>query len=198
MTSDSEPRGLRADAQLNQDRILEAAAAEFARRGGDVSMKDIAETAGVGIGTLYRRFPTRERLVEATYRNEVGRMCAAAPELLASMEPVAALQTWMNQFLDFLAAKHGMADALRVILTDDDDRLHTRRLLTSALSLLITGGTKSGSVREAVDPTDVLLSLGGISLVIGQTPGSSQAMRLVDLLMYGVLQNGRPPGHVHL
>jgi AcrR family transcriptional regulator len=187
-----EPRGLRADAQLNQDRILQAAAIEFAHRGDDVSMKDIAKSAGVGIGTLYRRFPTRERLIEATYRSEVARICTAAPELLASMEPAAALQSWMAQFLDFLATKHGMADALRAVLTDDEDRLHTRQLLTEALALLITAGVESGTIRD-VDPTDVLLSVGGISLIAGQSAGSGQAIRLMDLLLGGILVAAVPP-----
>jgi AcrR family transcriptional regulator len=186
MSLETGSRGLRADARLNQDRILAAAAAEFARAGAQASLKDIARAAGVGIGTLYRHFPTRERLVEATYRNEVVRVCAAAPDLLASLAPVAALRAWMMQFLGFLAAKHGMADALRVILTDDEDRLQTRRLLTGALALLIAAGEREGTVRPGTDPTDVLLSLGGISLIAGEPGHEDRAARLVALLMQGI------------
>jgi AcrR family transcriptional regulator len=176
-------RPLRADAQLNRDRILQAAAAEFARVGDEASMKDIAIAAGVGVGTLYRRFPTRERLIEATYRSEVSRICEAAPGLLVSLEPSAALREWMVQFLDFLATKHEMADALRVILTDDDDRLRTRELLTTALAVLIAAGVEDGTVRSDLDATDVLLSLGGISLMSGS--GGGDGIRLIDLLMRG-------------
>jgi AcrR family transcriptional regulator len=141
----------------------------------------------VGIGTLYRHFPTRERLVEATYRNEVALVCAAAPELLASLGPVPALHAWMMRFLGFLAAKHGTADALRVILTDDEDRMKTRQLLTEALALLISAGEREGAIRPGTDPTDVLLSLGGISLIAGDPGHEDRFTRLVALLTHGVV-----------
>ena len=101
-------RPLRADAQLNHDRLLEVAARHFAEDGSDASMKAIAREAGVGIGTLYRRFPSREILVEATYRTESRRLCEAAPALLREMPPGAALREWMRMFLGYMAAKRGM------------------------------------------------------------------------------------------
>lgn len=187
MSLEAGPRGLRADAQLNQDRILRAAVSEFARAGAQASLKDIAKAAGVGIGTLYRHFPTRERLVEATYRNEVARVCAAAPELLASLGPAPALRAWMMRFRGFLAAKHGLADALRVILTDDEDRMQTRRLLTEALAVLIAAGEREGAIRPGTDPTDVLLSLGGISLITGDAGQQERTVRLVALLTQAIV-----------
>ncbi|MDT7625493.1 MAG: hypothetical protein QOF99_6394, partial [Pseudonocardiales bacterium] len=134
-------RPLRADARVNRDRLLDAAARAFARDGAEASLKAIAKDAGVGIGTLYRRFPTRERLVEATYRNETARLCAAAPDLLRVRPAAEALRVWMDHFVDFLATKRGMADALRAVLVADGElRMQTRDLLTDALATLLTAG----------------------------------------------------------
>jgi AcrR family transcriptional regulator len=180
-------RPLRADAQLNHDRVLEAAARAFARDGSQSSLKAIAKDAGVGIGTLYRRFPTRESLVEATYRSETARLSAAAPELLASTPAAEALRIWMDQFVDYLAAKHGMADALRVILAAEDGlRMQTRGLLTGALATLLAAGAAAETIRPDIDPGDVLMSLGGISLIAGEPSQRDQARRLLDLLMDGL------------
>ena len=182
-------RPLRADAQRNEDRLLKAAAAVFARDGADASVKDVAREAGVGVGTLYRRFPSKELLIEAVYRHEVRLLCEAAPELAASLPPVDALRTWMERFLDFMAAKHGMAGVLRVVLTDDGERLQTRACLAEAVDRLLAAGRSQGAVREQVTPQDVLMALGGISYMAGteQTPGL--AARLVDLFLHGVLTN---------
>jgi len=182
-------RPLRADAQRNEDRLLKAAAAVFARDGADASVKDVAREAGVGVGTLYRRFPSKELLIEAVYRHEVRLLCEAAPELAASLPPVDALRTWMERFLDFMAAKHGMAGVLRVVLTDDGERLQTRAGLAEAVDCLLAAGRSQGTVREQVTPQDVLMALGGISYMAGteQTPGL--AARLVDLFLHGVLTN---------
>ena len=98
--SAEETQALRADARLNHDRVLEAAGRAFARDGEDASLKAIAKDAGVGIGTLYRRFPTRELLVEATYRAESAKLCAAAPTLLEAMPAAEATRMCMDGFLD--------------------------------------------------------------------------------------------------
>ena len=120
----AERRKLRADAQRNEDRLLEAAAVAFSTDGANASVKDIARAAGVGVGTLYRRFPSKELLIEATYRHEVQDLCDAARELSASRPPEEALRAWMELFLDFMATKQGMADALRVVLTDEFHHRH--------------------------------------------------------------------------
>jgi AcrR family transcriptional regulator len=109
------PRSLRADAQANYDRLLEVAARAFAADGADASLKAVAAEAGVGIGTLYRRFPAREDLIEATYRNETARLGQSAAELLAERDPVDALREWMERFTDYMLTKRGMADALPAI-----------------------------------------------------------------------------------
>jgi AcrR family transcriptional regulator len=185
--SPGQVRPLRADAQLNHDRVLEAAARAFARDGPESSLKAIAKDAGVGIGTLYRRFPTRESLVEATYRNETARLSAAAPELLAGAPAEMALRVWMDQFVDYMAAKHGMADALRVILAAEDGlRMQTRDLLTGALATLLAAGAAAEVIRPDVEPGDVLMSLGGITLIAGEAGQRDQARRLLDLLMDGL------------
>lgn len=173
---------MRADARHNHERLLAVAAAAFAREGPGASLKSIAQEAGVGIGTLYRRFPTRETLVEAVYRNEVEKLCAAAPELVPRLSGVDALVAWMARFVDFMAAKHGMADALRAVLASDDDRMHTRGLLRDALATLLDAGVADGTVRAGMDPYDVLMALGGMTLVAEP----DMALRLIDLLVRGL------------
>jgi AcrR family transcriptional regulator len=174
---------MRADAQQNHERLLVAAARAFGRDGADASLKDIAKDAGVGIGTLYRRFPTRELLVEATYRNETTRLAEAAPELLEKLDPVAALRTWMDQFIAYIATKHGMAESLTVVL-DDDRRLESRKLLMDSLEVLLAAGVEIGAVRNDVPAADVLMSLGGITLIAGDD--RALAGRLSDLLVAGL------------
>src|SRR5271163_2029433 len=115
-TTTATERPLRADAQRNRERLLEAAVRAFSAEGPDVTLDAIAKEAGVGIGTLYRHFPTREALVEAAYRNELGRLCDAADELLATMAADQALRTWMDRFVDYMTTKRGMADALRAVI----------------------------------------------------------------------------------
>jgi AcrR family transcriptional regulator len=180
-------RRLRADAQRNEDRLLEAAAAAFSRDGANASVKDIARAAGVGIGTLYRRFPSKELLIEATYRHEVEDLCNAALELSAVRPPEDALRAWMELFLDFMATKQAMAGALRVVLTDDTERLETRARLAEAIGGLLAAGVSQSVTRPQVDSMDVLMALGGISLISASERRSHLAARLVDLLLYGIL-----------
>ncbi|QNE21028.1 helix-turn-helix transcriptional regulator [Kribbella qitaiheensis] len=174
---------MRADAQLNHERLLAAAAATFARDGADASLKDIAKEAGVGIGTLYRRFPTREMLVEATYRNETSRLGEAAPELLEKLDPMPALRTWMDQFVAYIATKHGMAESLKAVL-DDDRRLESRQLLADALGVLLRAGIEAGALRDDVPAEDVLMGLGGITLIADGD--RALAGRLSELLVAGL------------
>src|SRR5262245_54317410 len=111
-----EARPLRADARRNRDRLVEAAVRAFTQGGLDATLESIARDAGVGIGTLYRHFPTREALVEAAYRNELARLCDAATELLADRPADGALRAWMDRYVDYMATKRGMADALRAVI----------------------------------------------------------------------------------
>jgi AcrR family transcriptional regulator len=184
MTASTGTRALRSDAQLNQDRVLEAAASAFGEPGADTSMKAIAKAAGVGIGTLYRRFPTREQLIDATYRNETVKLAESADSLLASHSPTDALRTWMDGFVEYILTKHGMAEALPTILaTTDGLRTHSRDLLRDAIARLIEAGDEEATLRADVDPNDVLMALGGITLIADNEHQSELASRLCDLLM---------------
>ena len=132
---------MRADARKNQDRLLEAATRAFARDGADASLKAIAQDAGVGIGTLYRRFPSRERLAWTVYQAEVERICGQASTLLTDHQPDVALRRWMSEFLTFLATKAGMADALKAALAADEVAM-VRGEITAALAGMIGAGVR--------------------------------------------------------
>jgi AcrR family transcriptional regulator len=147
-------------------------------------MKAIARAAGVGIGTLYRRFPTRDRLIEATYRNETTRLAESADALLADQRPAMALRSWMDGFVDYIFTKHGMAEALPAILaTTDGLRLHSREVLRNAIARLVAAGVQESAVRADVDPNDILMALGGITLIAENEQQRELAARLCDLLM---------------
>ncbi|WP_225849025.1 TetR/AcrR family transcriptional regulator [Streptomyces sp. HPF1205] len=181
------PRTLRADAQANHDRLLEVAARAFAQHGPDASLKAIAAEAGVGIGTLYRRFPTREDLVEATYRNETDRLCASVRDLLDDRAPVTALREWAEMFVDYMLTKQGMADALPAILAAREGlRAHSRDALGAAVTTLLEAGTTAGQIREDAAPNDVLMALGGITLISGHEHQRPLASRLIALLLDGL------------
>ncbi|MGK5740247.1 TetR/AcrR family transcriptional regulator [Micromonospora sp. URMC 103] len=180
-------RPLRADARSNYDRLLTVAAEAFAREGTQTSLKAIAQKAGVGIGTLYRRFPTRETLVDAVYRNEVTRLCDAARELLETLPPAAALTAWTERFVDFMATKRGMADVLRGVLLSEEDRVRTRGLLSGAIATLLDAGQSAGTIRPGIDPEDLLMGIGGIAMIAGEEDQRDLATRLVGLLLHGVV-----------
>jgi AcrR family transcriptional regulator len=180
-------RPLRADARRNRERLLEAAARAFARQGPEVTLNAIAKEAGVGIGTLFRHFPTREALVEATYRNELSRLCAAVPELLETAGPADALRTWMDQFVAYMTTKRGMADTLRVIVVSGGALyVHAREQLTAAIAALLDAGIAAGTIRPDADADDVLASLGGVTLIVEQLEQPDRTRRLLDLLVDGL------------
>ncbi|GAB7051720.1 TetR/AcrR family transcriptional regulator [Catenuloplanes indicus] len=183
---------MRADAQRNRERLLDAAVNAFTREGPDVTLESVAKSAGVGIGTLYRHFPTREALVEAAYRNELSRLCDAAPDLAATLPPDRALRAWMDRFLDYMTTKHGMADALRaVIASGGNPYAHSRDRMLAALDGLLTAGTDAGLIRRDVTTDDVLVALSGITLAAGKPDQRTQAGRLLDLLLDGLRQKTR-------
>lgn len=177
---------MRADARRNRERLLEVALRAFSS-GEEVTLETIASQAGVGIGTLYRHFPTREALVEAVYRGELARLRDTADELLASQAPDAALRAWMDGFADYVTAKHGMAETLRAIAaTGTISPAQTQQTLTATIKGLLDAGAAAGTLRDDVPAGDVLASLTGIFLIAG-TPGHrAQAGRLLDLLMDGL------------
>jgi AcrR family transcriptional regulator len=183
----SSTRALRADAQLNHDRLLEAAAQAFARDGADTSLKAIAKEAGVGIGTLYRRFPARDDLIEAVYRNETIRLCDSASGLLLRETPREATRIWMESFVDYMQTKHGMAEALPGILSANEGlRLHSRDLLRDTIQSLLTANTVARSMRSDVPADDIMMALGGITLIAANEGQRQLASRLIDLLLAGL------------
>ena len=186
-------RPLRADAQRNRERLLDAAVRAFSQDGPEVTLDAIAKDAGVGIGTLYRHFPTREALVEAAYRNELARLCDSVPDLLAALPPDQATRMWMNRFVDYMTTKRGMADALRaVIASGGNPYSESRGRLLTAITTLLEAGAAAGTVRPDVDPGDVLTSLSGVSMATVDPAQRDRAGRVLDLLMDGLRY--RAPG----
>lgn len=184
-----EQRSLRADARQNEDRLLQAAAAAFQQEGADTSMKAIAKAAGVGIATLYRRFPTREQLIEAVYRSATERLADSADELLATLPPEQALREWLDLFLDYMLTKTGMSEALPTILARRDGlRLHSRELLRNAVVTLLDAA--AGVLRSDVSADDVMMAIGGVALVAAHEHDRDLAVRLADLLMDGLRPTG--------
>ena len=183
---------VRADARRNRDRLLEAAAAAFgAADGRAVSLESIARRAGVGIGTLYRHFPSRELLVEAVYRAELAEVAAAAGQLLRRYPPKVALRRWMDRYATFVAAKRGMAESLRALVESGGSGAlvpsQTRASIVGAVDMLLEAGADDGSLRSDVRADDVVSSLLGIFLASGSP---EQNGRLLDLLVAGVASPG--------
>ncbi|GAA2397603.1 TetR family transcriptional regulator [Catellatospora methionotrophica] len=184
-------RPLRADAQRNRERLLEVAAQVFASDGPQISLDAVAKQAGVGIGTLYRHFPTREALIEAAYRKELARLCDAAPGLLETMPPDRAVRAWMDLFAEYMTTKRGMADALRAVIASGGNPFaQSRDRMLDAIGTLLSAATAAGSVRADVIPGDVLVSLSGVCLATPEPAQAEQAGRLLDLLMDGLRYRG--------
>ncbi|MFD3842992.1 TetR/AcrR family transcriptional regulator [Streptomyces sp. NPDC058642] len=181
-------RGLRADARRNRERLLEVAGRAFSETGTDASLEAIAKDAGVGIGTLYRHFPTREALLEAAYRNELARVCDSVTELLAQLPPDQAMRRWMDLFIDYLVTKQGMADALKAVIASGDEDPFAESLdrISTAISTLLHAGAEVGVLRSDVDPLDVGFSLGGVLLITSDKGLRDRAGRMLDLLLDGL------------
>ncbi|BCJ48589.1 TetR family transcriptional regulator [Actinoplanes sp. NBRC 14428] len=180
-------RPSRADARRNRDRLLGVAVEALSTGGPGVPLETIARTAGAGIGTLYRHFPTREALVDAAYRSELDRLCASAPELLRALAPEAALRAWMGRFADYTATRPGMSDALRMVIASGGPAYApSRDLLLAALTPLLAAGAAAGTLRDDVPVLDVLTGLSGITLAAGGPDGRERAGRLLDLLLDGL------------
>jgi len=184
-------RPLRADAQRNRDRLLEVAVQAFSHDSADVTLDAIAKEAGVGIGTLYRHFPTREALIDAAYRSELARLCDSVDDLLRDLPPDQALRAWMDSFTDYMSTKRGMGDALRAVIASGGDPFsESRTRLIAAVTTLLQAGVAAGSLRSDVAPEDVLAGLSGTSLATASPERRDQAGRLLDLLMDGLRPRG--------
>jgi AcrR family transcriptional regulator len=176
----------RADAQRNRERILEVAKAAFTRSGANASLDDIAKQAGVGPGTLYRHFPTREELLQAVYRSELEKLAAAGRKFAQTMTPIEALRAWLLLFVDTIAAKQLIAPALNTLVGDHKkvfaasyDQMH------EAIRSLVRRAIESGVIRKDLDPMDLLRALIGVANVTTSPDWQQSARRLVDILVTG-------------
>jgi AcrR family transcriptional regulator len=184
--SQSVPRKPRTDALRNRERILEVAREAFTRFGADASLDDIARQAGVGAGTLYRHFPTRDALIEAVYRSEVEKLAAAQRNFSGTMPPVEALRAWMLLFVDHIAAKQIIAPALNSV-AGGVSKLYegSQGLIREAIDALVMRAIQSGDIRKDLDPFDLLRALIGVSHVASGPGWQQSARRLVDILITG-------------
>ncbi|WP_350278562.1 TetR/AcrR family transcriptional regulator [Kribbella sp. HUAS MG21] len=180
-------RKLRADATRNRQQLLDVATQLFASAESEPSMRAIANEAGVGIATLYRHFPTRESLVDAVYQDQVSRLTTGARELLAELDPPAALRRWMDLFGDWIATKNGMLDTLLAMIEAGEiAHAHTRTELLGAIDDILEAGRRSGQLRGDVPAEDIAASLIGIFTVAGARGHEAMAARLLNLLMDGL------------
>jgi AcrR family transcriptional regulator len=184
--SQSVERKPRADAQRNRERILDVAKEAFTRSGADASLDEIARQAGVGPGTLYRHFPTRDALLEAVYRSEVEKLAAAEQKLAQDLPPIEALRAWMLLFVDYIAAKKIIAPALSCSVGSHSKVVEaSRNQIWEAIRALVTGAVKSGDIRKDLDPVDLLRALVGVANVASSPDWQQSARRLVDILITG-------------
>ncbi|WP_018790991.1 TetR/AcrR family transcriptional regulator [Salinispora arenicola] len=177
----------RADARRNERSLLDAAGAAFLTAGVDVPVRDIAARAGVGVGTIYRHFPTRADLIVAVYRHQVEACAEAGPTLLATSDtPYAALARWIDLFVDFLVTKHGLAEALQ---SDDAtfEALHAYFLdrLVPVCARLLDAAATAGEVRPDVAAYELMRGVGNLCIGAGRDP-RYEARRLVGLLIAGL------------
>jgi AcrR family transcriptional regulator len=181
-----EQRKPRTDALRNRERILEVAKEAFTRFGADASLDDIAKQAGVGAGTLYRHFPTRDALIEAVYRTEVGKLAGAERKFAETMSPTEALRAWMLLFVDHIAAKQIIAPALNAIVGGPSKLYEgSRSQIQGAIDALVKRAIKNGDIRSDLDPFDLLRALIGVSHVATGPDWPQSARRLVDILITG-------------
>jgi AcrR family transcriptional regulator len=184
---DDAPRAQRADARRNYDRLVEVAAAAFARDGIDASLEDIARAAGVGIGTLYRHFPNRDALLEAAFRHNVDDIAAQADELLETLPGDQALAEWMNRFVRYVSTKKGLAAHLKSVVSHDAEIFaYSHARMDSVMQRLVEAAQRDGSIRTDVDPRDVLKGLSGVCMMSDVPGWQDQACRVSSLLMDGL------------
>jgi AcrR family transcriptional regulator len=184
--SSTTARKPRTDALRNRERVLEVAKAAFTRLGASASLEEIAKIAGVGIGTLYRHFPTRDALIEGVYRNEVEKLATAASRFAEAMSPLEALRAWLLLLVDYIAAKHIIAPALNTI-AGGPSRLHegSRTMIQGAIDGLVERAKRNGDLRRDLDAHDLLRALIGASHVGPDADWRQSGRRLVDILIAG-------------
>ena len=192
--SEKTPRKPRADAVRNRERVLEAAKVVFGAGGAEASLEAVARAAGVGIGTLYRHFPTREALFEAVYRREVQQLADLAEQLKQEAKPVDALRQWLRSNVQFVATKKGMSAALALAAYKNSELFsYSFDRLTRAVGGLLDRAIAAGEIRDDISPEDVLRALVGMCYMHDQPGWQTSVLRLVDVFIDGLrLKPDRP------
>jgi AcrR family transcriptional regulator len=187
------PRPLRADASRNRARLIEVAKAMFSEGGTDVGLESIAKMAGVGIGTLYRHFPTRDKLIEAVYRTEMQSLVDAAPKFLEALTPVEALRAWLRLFVDYIATKQVMSPVLASMVCGTSELYaESGELVKATIGLLVDHAVAAGAIRLDIEPLDLLRALAGVAGISSAPGWEASAKRLVDILIAGVQVAPKP------
>jgi AcrR family transcriptional regulator len=177
----------RADAVRNRERVLSAAKAVFSAGGPEASLEAVAKRAGVGIGTLYRHFPTRQDLFEAVYRREVQQLVELAEQLRDASAPVDALRRWLQSNVEFVATKKGMSAALALAVHGSSDlAAFTFDRLTKAVGALLDRAIAAGEIRSDISPEDLLRALVGMCYMHDHPGWQKSVMRLVDVFVDGL------------
>jgi AcrR family transcriptional regulator len=186
--SPPKPRAPRADAARNRARLLDAAKAVFAAGGADASLEAVARRAGVGVGTLYRHFPTRDALYEAVYRREVDDLTALAERLQHEAAPEAALRAWVGALIEFVATKKGMAAALALAAHNKTLSAYSFERLTGAVGLLLDRLASANGLRRKIAPEDFLRALIGVTLALDGPDWRNKATPLMDVFIDGLMR----------
>jgi AcrR family transcriptional regulator len=194
-TVDSErSRKPRADALRNRERVLDAARAVFSAGGPDASLEAVAKTAGVGIGTLYRHFPTREALFDAVYRHEAQQLAALAGRLKKEAQPIEALRQWLHALIKFVATKKGMSAALALAVSKDSDLFsYSSDLLMRSAGELLDRAIAAGAIRNDIGPEDLIRTLVGMCYTHDQPGWQKSVLRLVDVFIDGLRSRPATP-----
>jgi AcrR family transcriptional regulator len=193
MTSTPLPttRPARADARRNYDLLVSAAREAFAEHGTDTSLEEIARRAGVGIGTLYRRFPNRTALLEAVYVDEIQSVCDRAYGYAEKLGPYDALAAWLRSFVGYSISKKSLAGELTVALGKDSEFFTACKVnVREAGELLLSAAKKEGTVREELQLMDILRLVGGITM--GRDMDRDQAERLLEIVLAGLKPTTAP------
>jgi len=177
----------RADAVRNHERVLAAAKEVFSAGGPEASLEAVARQAGVGIGTLYRHFPTRQALFEAVYRREVEQLVELAEQLGTDLPPLEALRRWMHANVEFVATKKGMSAALAIAVHAGSDlTAYSMDRLGRALEVLLRRAVEAGAIRDDISPEDILRTLVGLCYTHDKPGWQSNVLRLVDVFVDGM------------
>ena len=186
-------RPMRADARRNREQLLEVASDAFRECGVEASLEEIARRAGVGIGTLYRHFPSRDALLEAVFRRDVEQVADRAQELLRELPPDRALDEWMRSFVNYVAGKKGLATHLKTVLSADSPLfVYAHERMNASMRGLVLAAAAAGAIREDVDPADLLRALSGVCLAADEPGWQEQACRICSLLMDGLRYQNVP------